>query len=103
MYTYVRTIIVIPFFPLDGGCKVQEISVEVPDGSVLIEKSYKFIHGIYKQEIDDENRSKWVMDDSKGKVYIWRGTNPDHTKHHNRWNINRNPWTNKDGKYGNNY
>ena len=47
---------------------MQEISVEVPDGSVLIEKSYKFIHGIYKQEIDDENRSPWVMDNSKGKV-----------------------------------
>ena len=82
---------------------MQEISVEVPPGSVLIEKNYKFVHGIYKQVTDEENSPYWVMDDSKGKVFIWRGTNSNHSEHHDRWNINRNPRTNKDGKHGNNH
>lgn len=83
---------------------MQEISVEIPAGSLLIEKDYGWVQGIYIKTDNEEKGPSWATEDKDNKkVFIWKGINEGDDEKWDRWNINKNPWTDKDGKYEHNY
>ena len=90
------------YFPyLDGeDCKLSEILVDVPATSIIIVKGLKWLHGVYDYTVNEKNVTSWLndKDTDDDDVYIWKGTNPDHGRRYNRWNINRDPFTNDRGK-----